>query len=608
MVASNQKTHHIHIKKQNITVNKPRKFFSASYLFLILIASMIIVWHIKPATASTITVGPPPGNYDYNTIQAAVNNAVSGDRITVAPATYYERVTIPDLDRFNNALTNIEIVGNVANPATTIVDGNGGGPVFSIQASKVTIKGFTIRNAGNSQSAIRSQRATPTNDYHNITNNIIQTSKYGVDLGASNSNTVSYNTFFDNAFSGIILNDADNNNIIGNTITESLKGIETAASNNNIIIDNIISKTSYCIYVSSTSQGNTITHNTLSARSAAIYVDTVTTSNTFDHNTITESDFGFYIYNSKNANAYYNIITNSSRGIRLYGPSVTNEGHNIQNNKLVNVDYALELVYADGNTFTGNWAQENTYGIYLSASSSNTFYRNNFQNNTMQVYAGSTGNTWDKFGEGNHWSDYTGPDNNNNGIGDTPYIIANPTDKDNYPLMRTWSEHDISVETVTTSTSIAYVGSTINITVTVKNNANTTVSESFTVTAKYNSTIIGTQTVTNLAQGATQALTFNWDTIGTAAGNYTISATASTVTDELNTDNNNKIDGITRILIPGDINRDNKVDLTDLKLLNQAYGSTLGQLNWNPNADLNKDNIINLLDLFILSKNYGKSS
>ena len=35
---------------------------------------------------------------------------------------------------------------------------------------------------------------------------------------------------------------------------------------------------------------------------------------------------------------------------------------------------------------------------------------------------------------GNYWSDYSGFDNNNDGIGDTPYVIpANGTDK--YPLV-----------------------------------------------------------------------------------------------------------------------------------------------------------------------------
>ena len=41
---------------------------------------------------------------------------------------------------------------------------------------------------------------------------------------------------------------------------------------------------------------------------------------------------------------------------------------------------------------------------------------------------------------GNYWNDYTGTDANNDGIGDTPYVI-NPLDKDNYPLMEPWENY-----------------------------------------------------------------------------------------------------------------------------------------------------------------------
>jgi len=54
--------------------------------------------------------------------------------------------------------------------------------------------------------------------------------------------------------------------------------------------------------------------------------------------------------------------------------------------------------------------------------------------------------------------------------------------------------------------------------------------------------------------------------------------------------------------ILGDIDGDGTVNINDLALLNQAYGSTPTSLNWNPDADLNKDNVINVLDLYLLGK------
>jgi len=58
----------------------------------------------------------------------------------------------------------------------------------------------------------------------------------------------------------------------------------------------------------------------------------------------------------------------------------------------------------------------------------------------------------------------------------------------------------------------------------------------------------------------------------------------------------------------GDVNGDGAVNITDLSLLEQAYGSTstYGE-NWDPRCDFNKDNIINVSDLHTLGKNYGKN-
>ena len=57
--------------------------------------------------------------------------------------------------------------------------------------------------------------------------------------------------------------------------------------------------------------------------------------------------------------------------------------------------------------------------------------------------------------------------------------------------------------------------------------------------------------------------------------------------------------------MPGDVNGDGKVNLSNLTELSQAYGSTPASPNWNPNSDFNKDNIISVLDLYSIGKNYG---
>jgi len=59
--------------------------------------------------------------------------------------------------------------------------------------------------------------------------------------------------------------------------------------------------------------------------------------------------------------------------------------------------------------------------------------------------------------------------------------------------------------------------------------------------------------------------------------------------------------------IPGDVNRDGKVDSSDLSAVSLAYGSDSTKLNWNSESDFNRDGGITVSDLFNLSRNYGKT-
>ncbi len=58
----------------------------------------------------------------------------------------------------------------------------------------------------------------------------------------------------------------------------------------------------------------------------------------------------------------------------------------------------------------------------------------------------------------------------------------------------------------------------------------------------------------------------------------------------------------------GDINGDGVVDVIDLALLSEAYGSTPGSLGWNLGTDVNRDDVIDVSDLFLLGKNFGSGS
>ena len=165
---------------------------------------------------------------------------------------------------------------------------------------------------------------------------------------------------------------------------------------------------------------------------------------------------------------------------------------------------------------------------------------------------------------------------------------------------------DVAVVSVEPSATQVYVGQVVNITVTAKNEGSTT--ETFNVTVYYDANAVGTQTVTDLAPDTSMNMTFSWDTTGvTPCVNYTIKAEASVVANETDITDNNFTDGSVKVKMLGDINGDGIIDIDDLNRAGKAYGSYMGEPEYNPEADLNNDGHIDMRDLAVIGKNYGKT-
>ena len=96
--------------------------------------------------------------------------------------------------------------------------------------------------------------------------------------------------------------------------------------------------------------------------------------------------------------------------------------------------------------------------------------------------------------------------------------------------------HDVAITGLTVSESRVTVGADVSIVVNVKNNGS--VPETFSVTLSYDSAVIEIQTVSELAAGGSDSLSFTWNTRDLATQDYTITATASTVSGETQTTNN----------------------------------------------------------------------
>jgi hypothetical protein len=127
-----------------------------------------------------------------------------------------------------------------------------------------------------------------------------------------------------------------------------------------------------------------------------------------------------------------------------------------------------------------------------------------------------------------------------------------------------------------------------------------------------NSTVLGNDTLlceysSTLENGSSTTITFVWNTTTFSVGNYLLNASVKPILGEIDfTDNSYQYWII--ITISGDTDGDFRVQLADLVVLANAYGSMPGMLKWNVNADFDCNDLVGLSDLVMLASNYGNNA
>ena len=330
----------------------------------------------------------------------------------------------------------------------------------------------------------------------NITNN-----GYGISFYSSNNNTLSHNQVIYTVHDSISLDDSSNNIFSENNITNNEDAVTLDPdSNSNIFQNDNISNNEYAVWLSGLNNivdgcnitdndfgiiirqgiGNVISSNNISSNTGnlahygfGVHISWYSEHNEVIQNTIMDNGYGIRIEDdgAHLPNSLYNVIsenlvtnnlysinidysrhtivsTNSifsnTYGIRVYSASNTT----ISNNNIVNNDGIGVFLdhYCQQCIISRNNIRNNIGGIYLTDNSGQNFiFQNDFADNDVQAYVSDSVNVWDEGypSGGNYWSDYEGLDNNEDGIGDTPYII-NENNEDRYPLMDT---HKSSNET-----------------------------------------------------------------------------------------------------------------------------------------------------------------
>ena len=140
--------------------------------------------------------------------------------------------------------------------------------------------------------------------------------------------------------------------------------------------------------------------------------DIIITDNILNITNCSENPYGLILFNSENNTIANNTFYNNTGSIILIENSTEN------------------IIYQ--NNITNNY---NTGLKINNSSKNNLIYHNNFINNTQNAYDESD-NLWFYKNQGNFWDDYNGSDENNDSLGDTPYIIAGGNNQDKCPLIK----------------------------------------------------------------------------------------------------------------------------------------------------------------------------
>ncbi len=346
----------------------------------------------------TLPVDPVPASAEpspIGTIGRLIADAPAGATVRVPPGVYREHIVIT---------RPITLIG-VGRP---VIDGGGAGDIFRIAAPDVTIRGFTIRNTGisldqeNAAIRVTAPRAT-------IEDNILDDILFGIDLREAPGSVVRGNRIGGKRLDiarrgdGLRLWRSDNVLIEGNTIRAGRDAI-LWYSTGVVVRGNTSTNCRYGLHLMF-SDHVTIEDNTLTANSVGVYLMYCTgvdlRRNRFIRNR-GPSGYGIGLKEADQFSVADNLFVGNRVGVYIDGSPFTD---------------------AMPGVFTHNTIAYNDVGFtFLPSARNNEITENNFIDNIDQVSVAGRGsleaNRFWKGDIGNFWSDYTGYDQNADGVGD----------------------------------------------------------------------------------------------------------------------------------------------------------------------------------------------
>lgn len=287
-----------------------------------------------------------------------------------------------------------------------IIDGKGKGTVVRVTAPGAVLEKLTIRGSGDDLGAPDS---------------CIYVTKEATGMRIVGSE-LSHCAF------GIWIHETEKAEIVGNVVTGTLEGHRSNRGNGIhlfnasklVLKENVVTGGRDGIYVSAV-EDSLIENNRFEATRYGVHY-MFSYSNTLLNNHGTKNFSGFALMGSRYIKAKGNVSThNEEHGLLLRDI----ENCEIRDNRLEHNGLGLFVYSSIDNQITGNLLAANEVGAkFWAGSLRNEVSYNEFVGNRTQIfYVSSQDLEWGTDGPGNYWSDYTGWDQDGDGMGDRPYRL-----------------------------------------------------------------------------------------------------------------------------------------------------------------------------------------
>ena len=392
--------------------------------------------------------GDGPGN--YSKIQDAIDNASNGDTIFVYDnsSPYYENIIVDK---------SIQLKGE--NTDTTIVAGSFSDNVIKIDCvDGVNISKFTIIH-GSPYGILLEESSNSM-----LVDCKISDNEVGMHLSHSSCNTLMNLSVSQNNPWGILFNYHSNNNTIincnisdnGGPLGDGVGIYLSSWSSYNFILSTLISNNGIGpwntgilleYYANHTIISNCTVSYDENEGIGICFGGIFCSSN---HNIVSNCNIsgggdGISIVYSTNNSIIDSQIWSTINGVCVSSASgVYIRGCDIHHNL-----HGVELYHSTNNLIASSNISYNEIGARIrDDATDNKIYHNNFFDNTQNGFDECSDNRWDNgypIG-GNYWNDYTGSDNNLDGIGDSSYDISGGGSQDNYPLMQPYAPTELELE------------------------------------------------------------------------------------------------------------------------------------------------------------------